>query len=57
MTDKVFKVTWESVDRQSLLQESFLYAHSKGEALRKFIQRKYSGVKHVIKVEKVDVSS
>jgi len=57
MTDKVFKVTWESVDRQSLLQESFLYAHSKDEALRKFIQRKYSGVKHVIKVEKVDVSS
>ena len=55
MSDRVFKVTWESMDR--LTQENFLFAHSKGEALRKFIQRKYSGVKHVIKVEKVDVSS
>jgi len=52
---KVFKVTWESSDK--LTQENFLFAHSKGEALRKFIQRKFRGVKNVIKVEKVDVSS
>jgi len=51
-TDRVFKVVWQSRD-DGLSQENFLYACSKGEALRKFVQRKFSGVKMVIKVEYV----
>jgi hypothetical protein len=48
---KVFKVLWEGKD--GLTQENFLFAGSKGDALRKFTQRKFSGVKRVKEVVKV----
>jgi len=42
---------WEGKD--GLTQENFLFAESKGDALRKFTQRKFSGVKRVKEVVKV----
>jgi hypothetical protein len=52
MKDKVFKVLWVGTD--GLTQENFLFAGSKGDALRKFTQRRFSGVKRVLEVLRVE---